>query len=68
MARFKIRCWETAVYEFNVEANDEDDAWFKAHDVLLGTEDTYGAIRLVQPDGTHIDCDIPEREWEVMEE
>ena len=68
MAKFKVKCWETAVYEFTVEAEDEDDAWFKAHDVLLGTEDTDGAIRLVPPDGTPIQCDVPDREWEFTEE
>ena len=68
MAKYKVKCWETAVYEFTVEAKDEDDAWFKAHDVLLGTEDTDGAIRLVQPDGSHIDCDVTDRDWDITEE
>ena len=35
MAKYKVKCWETAVYEFEVHAKDEDNAWLKAHDVLL---------------------------------
>lgn len=67
MAKYRIKCYETAVYEFEVHAKDEDDAWFKAHDVLLGTEDTDGAIRLVPPVGTPIQCEIPDRDWDIKE-
>ena len=68
MAKYKVKCWETAVYEFEVHAKDEDDAWFKAHDVLLGRDGEDGAIRLVQPEGIDIQCDVNDREWDITEE
>lgn len=80
MAKYKVKCWETAVYTFEVEAADEDDAWDKAHDVLLGEPYQVlpdggvpdgvweGALRLVPPEGTPIECEVPDREWDITEE
>ncbi len=80
MAKYKVKCYETAVYEFEVNAKDDDDAWFKAHDVLLGEPYQVlpsggvpdgiwgGAIRLVQPDDTPIQCEVTDREWDITEE
>ena len=64
MAKYKVKCYETAVYTFEVEAADEDAAWSEAHDILLGED---GALRLVQPEGTRIECEVPEREWDITE-
>ena len=63
--KYKVRYYETAVYTFEVEASDEDNALMVAHNVLLGGDDSEAAIRLVPPEGMYIGCDVPEAEWDI---
>ena len=66
--KYKVKCYESTEYTFEVEAEDEDSAWEVAHDILLGKDGCEGAIRLESPDETPIACDVTEREWDITEE
>lgn len=61
--RYEITCTETAVYTLRVYADSEDEAIGLAHDILLGRDGEDGALRVVSPTGTYVDCEVPEREW-----
>lgn len=65
--KYKVKYYETAIYTFEVEANDEDNALMVAHDVLLGSNDSEAAIRLVPLEGMDIACEVPEAEWDITE-
>ena len=65
--KYKVKCYESTEYTFEVEAEDEDSAWEVAHDILLGKDGCEGAIRLESPNETPIDFDVTEREWDITE-
>lgn len=68
----QVKCYESVTYTIEVEAENEDAALELAHDVLLGHQDddggwVDGALRVVEPDGIDILCEVTERDWNTEE-
>ena len=65
MAKYTVSYLESAKYTLTVNADNEDEAIALAHDILLGDDEHDGAIRIAEPFGVEIDCDVTETEWGV---
>lgn len=64
---FRVTCIETAKYEFDVIAEDEDDATDMAHMTLLGDEWRPGALRMDWPPEADLSASWIDREWNASE-